>query len=119
MRLYEFATDQKSMLYTTLKTLAGRAESKGQPAKYNWGSIQELVNMKMDYQVFDQIYQADERSARPILAPLVHDYNSDGIELNVPGAPDSNSKEAKPDSEKAQDNVNKTAASAAMNNISS
>lgn len=119
MRLHEFVSTSNDKLYITLKTLAGRAESKSQPAKFNWQGIEELVDMKMDYATFDRIYQADKNSANPKFEQLVHDYNADGIELKVPGAPDSNSDKAKPDAEKAQDNVNKTAASAAMNNISS
>ena len=115
MRLYEFDTSMIAMnLHQELLTLKGRAESKGQPAKFNWGAIDELIpDMKIDYDVFDMIYQKHEK----LFAPLVHDYNGDGLDLDVPGVAKSrkDGKEA-PDS---QDNVNKTAASAAMNNISS
>lgn len=114
MRLYEFAgSDIIKNLHQELMTLKGRAESKGQPAKFNWQAIDKLIpGMKIDYDVFDMIFQANQG----LFGPIVHDYNGDGIDLDVPGV--KNTKDGKPAPD-AQDKVNKTAASAAMNNISS
>lgn len=114
MRLYEFDTSMIAMnLHQELLTLKGRAESKGEPAKFNWGAIDELISdMKIDYDVFDMIYQKHEK----LFKPIVHNYNSDGIDLDVPGV--KNTKDGKPAPD-SQDNVNKTASSAAMKNISS
>lgn len=118
MRIYEIDQNNIQALAIIFKTLIGRSKSKSQPAKFNWQGINTVLQKTnqepLDYETFDAIYNSSQ-----LIQSLVHDYNSDGIELDVPGAPDSNSDQAKTDSEKAQDNVNKTAASAAMNNISS
>jgi hypothetical protein len=118
MRIYEIDHSGVQALAVIFKTLIGRSKSKSQPAKFNWQGINTLLQKTnqepLDYETFDAVYNSSQ-----LIQSLVHDYNSDGIELDVPGAPDSDSKQAKTDSEKAQDNVNKTAASAAMNNISS
>ena len=118
MRIYEIDQGHVQALAVIFKTLIGRARSKSQPAKFNWQGINTILaktNIEpIDYEAFDAIYNSSQ-----LIQNLTHDYSSDGIELDVPGAPDSDSKQAKSDGEKAQDSVNKTAASAAMNNISS
>ena len=118
MRIYEIDQSNVEALAVIFKTLIGRARSKGQPAKFNQQGINTILQKTnretIDYDTFDAIYKSSQ-----LIQNLTHDYNSDGIELDVPGAPDSDSPEAKPDSEKSQDNVNKVAASAAMKNISS
>jgi len=118
MRIYEIDQSNVEALAVIFKTLIGRARSKSQPAKFNWQGINSILQKTsrdpIDYETFDAIYNSSQ-----LIQSMVHDYNSDGIELDVPGAPNSDSPQAKTDSEKAQDNVNKTAASAAMNNIKS
>jgi hypothetical protein len=118
MRIYEIDQTNVEALAIIFKTLIGRSRSKSQPAKFNWQGINTLLQKTnqepLDYETFDALYNSSQ-----LIQSLVKDYNSDGIELDVPGAPDSDSQQAKTDSEKAQDNVNKTAAGAAMNNISS
>ena len=118
MRITEIDQDNVQALAVIFKTLIGRSKSKSQPAKFNWQGINSILQKTsqepVDYETFNALYNSSQ-----LIQSLTKDYNSDGIELNVPGAPDSDSKQAKTDGEKAQDNVNKTAASAAMNNISS
>ena len=118
MRIYGPNQNNVKALGESFKSSNGRSKSKSQPAKFNWQGINTVLQKTnqepLDYDTFNAIYNSSQ-----LIQSLVHDYNSDGIELDVPGAPDSNSDQAKTDSEKAQDNVNKTAASAAMNNIKS
>jgi len=64
-----------------------------------------------DYETFKAMYDAN-----PALQSLVKNFNANGIELNVPGAPDAD--QPKQDGEDSQDKVNQTAASAAAKNLS-
>jgi hypothetical protein len=112
MRLYEFAN---SAIAATLKTIVGRHQSRSASAKYNWAGLNELLKddgIEMNYQVYDALYKTS-----PVIQELTKDYGPNGVEFEVPGAPDA--KNDKTDSEKSQDSVNKVAASAAMKNISS
>jgi len=54
----------------------------------------------------------------PAIQSLVKNFNQDGIELNVPGAPDSDAeKEPTQGSQTSQDAVDQTAASAAAGQL--
>ena len=99
-------------LYLELKTLRGRAASKGAPAKYNWAAIDELFqDFTIDYDVFDPIFQANKK----LFDPIIHDYSGDGIELDVPGT--NKDKQSGKDKETSQDKVDDIAASAAEKNL--
>lgn len=113
MRLYEFAENDQIdpnvlKLYLELKTLRGRAASKGAPAQYSWKAISELFpEFAIDYDVFDPIFQAN----KTLFDPIVHDYSGAGIELDVPGT--NKDKESGKDRETSQDKINDIASSSA------
>jgi hypothetical protein len=85
MRFFEFHGEDKLVLI--LKNVIGRSSSKGQPARLNWEAINSILKRmgqeQLDYDAFKNIY---DRSA--ILQNLVHDFNADGLALNVPGSRD-------------------------------
>ena len=109
MRLYEFANYDKQFvhkLYLELRNLRGRAASKGSAGEFSWSSIDELFpDLKIDYEVFDVIYQANKK----LFDPIVHDYSGTGIQFSVPGT-DKDTETGK-DKETSQDKVNDIAAS--------
>lgn len=115
MRLYEFANDDKIFvykLYSFLKNLRGRSASKGAPAEFNWGAVDELFpDFKIDYEVFDKIFQSNQS----LFDPIVHDYSGTGIKLDVPGT--NKDTTANNDKETSQDKVNDIAASNAEKNL--
>jgi hypothetical protein len=116
MRFFEFNTPDIDQFIILLKNLIGRATSKRAPSKMNWNAIAHLTRSNgfefgADYETFKAMYDAN-----PSLQSLVKNFNADGIELNVPGAPDT--EQPKQDGEDAQDKVNQTAASAAEKNLS-
>jgi len=120
MRLYEFAGDDTVGRYiVVLKNLIGRYASKKQPAKLNWEALNKLVNtagieMTADYETFKSMYDSN-----PALQGLIKNFNAQGLELNIPGAPDAEEPEqgqdaATSDSQAAVDQI---AAGAAQANL--
>jgi hypothetical protein len=113
MRFFEFdgvgGTDV-DRLRLLFNTLIGQASSKKQAAKYNWAAISALYKGPLTHKTFSAIY-----NATPGIQGLVHDYNEDGIELNVPGAPDAEKPQTNVDQSKAD--VNKIAAGAAAGQL--
>ena len=113
MRFVEFAPDQMIDRYVVvLKNLIGRASSKKVPAKLNWAGLNQILksndaSIAADYETFKAMYDSS-----PALQNLVKNFNADGIELNVPGAPDAD-QEAPQGDQSSQDAVDQTAASAA------
>lgn len=90
MRLYEFTHEdgvfEKYVLL--LRNLIGRAKSKGTPARYNWSALNSIANgigvkIAADYESFKLMYDSS-----PPIQNLVKNFNSSGIELNVPGVKD-------------------------------
>lgn len=112
MRFYEFAGNESSdKLIVVLKNYIGRAASKKSPAKLNWNGLNQVLKssgaeITADYETFKAIYDSN-----PVIQSLVKDFNADGVELKVPGAPDS--EEPTQDGETSQDKVDQAAASAA------
>lgn len=112
MRLYEFAN---SAIAATLKTIVGRHASRSASAKYNWAGLNDMLKdegIEINYDVYDALHRTSA-----LIRDITKNYGPQGVEFNVPGAPDAEND--KSDSEKSQDSVNKVAASAAMKNISS
>ena len=115
MRFFEFAGDDNlEKFIIVLKNFIGRAASKKTPAKLNWSGLDQIskssgIELTADYETFKSMYDSS-----PALQNLVKNFNDKGIELNVPGAPESQPAgdgTAKPtDSQTA---VDKMAASAA------
>lgn len=113
MRFFEFSGlgDTVDRYVIVLKNIIGRYASKKQPAKLNWASLNKLVSasgieMATDYETFKSMYDSS-----PAVQGLVKNFNANGVELNVPGAPDA---EEKPeDGTDSQAAVDQAAASAA------
>jgi len=113
MRFFEFAgTSDKFLLI--IKNFIGRAQSKNQPAKLNWATLNSLLDQAgeeaMDYETFKAMYDAN-----PAIHPLIANFNADGIELKVPGvakSPDQGTNQTPP-----QDQVAQQAAQVAQSQI--
>jgi len=112
MRFFEFdgVGGDVDKLRVLFNNLIGRATSKKQAAKYNWAAISALYKGPLTYQSFKAIYDST-----PSIQGLIHDYNQDGIELNVPGAPDADKPQTNLDQSKAE--VDKIAAGAAAKQL--
>lgn len=116
MRFFEFAGDDNlEKFIIVLKNIIGRSASKKSPAKMNWAALDNIsktsgIELAADYETFKSMYDSS-----PALQTLVKNFNADGIELNVPGAPESQEKStdgtAQPSD--SQSAVDKIAASAA------
>ncbi len=88
MRFFEFADSDAGLdkFVMILRNFQGRAASKKTPAKLNWNSLQQIANdsgfeFAADYETFKSIFDSN-----PIVQNIVKNFNSNGIELNVPGA---------------------------------
>ena len=114
MRFFEFdgVGDDTGVdeLGSVLRTLVGQATSKKQAAKYNWAAISALYGRPLRYKTFVAMYNAS-----PSIQGLVRQHDEDGLELNVPGAPDADKPQTNLDQSKAD--VNKNAAGAAANQL--
>jgi hypothetical protein len=89
MRFFEFAgDDQGDRFVMVLRNYIGRSASKKAPAKLNWGGLNKVLasngfEITADYETFKALYDAS-----PAIQSMVKNFNDQGIELNVPGAPD-------------------------------
>lgn len=115
MRFFEFGntsgTDNIDRFVIILKNIIGRSSSKKAPAKLNWASLDKMMKVSgseltADYETFKSIYDSS-----PIVQQLVKNFNANGIELNVPGAPDAD--EPNQDGQSSQEKVDQAASSAA------
>lgn len=115
MRFFEFQGDDGvDKFVMVLRNYVGRASSKKAPAKLNWNGLQQVLRsmgfeISADYETFKAMYDAS-----PAIQGLVKNFNDQGIELNVPGAPDEEPKgDGTKGPEDSQAAVDQTAASAA------
>jgi hypothetical protein len=117
MRFFEFVGDDDGNIdkfIIALKNQIGRAASKRTPAKLNWNAVAQMskdtgFEMGADYETFKSMFDT-----YPILQSLVKNFDANGIELKVPGAPDSEEEQSPQTSgETSQDKVDAMAASAA------
>lgn len=115
MRFFEFQGDDTGdKLVMVLRNYIGRAASKKAPAKLNWNGLQQVLKtngfeMAADYETFKAIYDGS-----PAVQAMVKNFNDQGIELNVPGAPDEDPKgDGTQSPQDSQAAVDKMAASAA------
>jgi hypothetical protein len=112
MRFFEFGgVDDGDRFIMVLRNYIGRAASKKAPAKLNWAGLNQVLQtngfeLTADYETFKAMYDSN-----PAIQTMVKDFNADGIELNVPGAPDAD--EPTQDGETSQEKVDATADSAA------
>lgn len=119
MRFFEFAGDDEGDRFVmVLRNYIGRAASKKAPAKLNWNGLNKVLatngfELTADYEAFKAMYDS-----MPTIQQMVKNFNADGIELNVPGAPDEEPKgdgtQTAADSQAA---VDQTAASAAAGQL--
>ena len=121
MRFFEFAGDDTSdKLVIVLRNYIGRAASKKAPAKLNWNGLQQVLKtngfeLAADYETFKSMYDSN-----PAIQSLVKNFNDQGIELNVPGAPDEQPKgDGTQSPQDSQAAVDKIAASAAPQQLAS
>ena len=119
MRFFEFETQPVDKFVNVLRNIIGRAGSKKSPAKMNWEGLSQIAKasgfeLAMDYENFKSMYDQN-----PGLQSLVKNFNDQGIELNVPGAPDSEPKDDGTQTpQDSQAAVDKIAASAAPKQLS-
>jgi len=119
MRFFEFSGDDEGDRFVmVLRNYIGRAASKKAPAKLNWNGLNKVLStngfeLTADYETFKAMYDS-----MPTIQQMVKNFNADGIELNVPGAPDEEPKgdgtQTPADSQAA---VDQTAASAAAGQL--
>ena len=119
MRFFEFSGDDEGDRFVmVLRNYIGRAASKKAPAKLNWNGLNKVLatngfELSADYETFKAMYDS-----MPTIQQMVKNFNADGIELNVPGAPDEEPKgdgtQTAADSQAA---VDQTAASAAAGQL--
>jgi hypothetical protein len=90
MRIFEFAGGDENLekFIVVLRNFIGRAASKKAPAKLNWAGLDQIsktsgIELTADYETFKSMYDSS-----PALQALVKNFNADGVELNVPGAPE-------------------------------
>ena len=119
MRFFEFQGDDGvDKFVMVLRNYVGRASSKKAPAKLNWNGLQQVLRsmgfeISADYETFKAMYDAS-----PAIQGLVKNFNDQGIELNVPGAPDEQPKgDGTKGPEDSQAAVDQTAASAAAGQL--
>ena len=116
MRFFEFAAADVGVdkFITILRNFIGRAASKKSSARLNWNGLQKIAQdsgfeFAADYETFKSIYDSN-----PAIQNLVKNFNDQGIELNVPGAPDAEPQgDGTQTSKDSQAAVDKIAASAA------
>ena len=116
MRFFEFVDSDAGLdkFVMILRNFVGRAASKKSPAKMNWNGLQKIANdsgfeFAADYETFKSMYDSS-----PAIQNLVKSFNDQGIELNVPGAPDAEPKgDGTQSPQDSQAAVDKIAASAA------
>ena len=121
MRFFEFADSSVDIdkFIMILRNFVGRAASKKTPAKLNWNGLQKIAKLSgfelaADYETFKSMYDSN-----PAIQDLVKNFNADGIELNVPGAPDEEPKgDGTQTPQDSQAAVDKIAASAAPKQLS-
>jgi len=122
MRFFEFVDTDAGLdkFVMILRNFVGRAASKKVPARMNWGSIEKIARdngfeFAADYETFKSMYDSS-----PAIQNLVKNFNDQGIELNVPGAPDEEPKgDGTQTPQDSQAAVDKIAASAAPKQLQS
>lgn len=94
MRVFEFVSSDSGLdkFIIILKNEIGNYARKRARAELNWNYVADLAKKanfeflsdpKSGYETFKSIYDSN-----PAVQGLVKDFNANGIELNVPGAPD-------------------------------
>jgi len=121
MRIFEITGDDSlDKFIIVLKNQIGRSSKRSTPAPLSWEAVASMAKSvgfevmsdpNSAYEVMKSIYDTDPIGKNK-LEKLVKNYNADGLVLKVPGAPDEEP-ESSQGGETSQDAVDKTAASAA------
>ena len=112
MRFFEFAgNDEGDKFVMVLRNYIGRAASKKAPSNLNWAGLNKVLStsgfeLSADYETFKAMYDGS-----PAIQAMVKNFNAQGMELNVPGAPDD--QQSPNGGQDSQAAVDKIAASAA------
>lgn len=113
MRFFEFGNSDigTDKFIVVLRNYVGKAASKKVPSKLSWDTLNNVLKssgfpMGTDYETFKSMYDST-----PGLQSMVVNFDTDGVELNVPGvsAPGS----SPTDKQDSEAEVAKIAASAA------
>lgn len=113
MRFFEFGGNagvEVDRFIMVLRNFIGRAASKKAPAKLNWNGLNNVLKksgfeLTADYETFKSMYDSS-----PALQSMVNNFNDEGIELKVPGAPDEKNAPGTQDSQAAVDKIASSAA---------
>lgn len=114
MRFFEIEAQPIDKFVNALRTIIGRSASKKAPSKLNWNGLDNVLKslgfeLAMDYETFKSMYDNS-----PVVQKMVKNFNADGLELNVPGAPNEEpTGDGTQGPEDSQAAVDKAAASAA------
>lgn len=117
MRFFEFGSSDAGIdkFLIILNHEIGNYARKRSPAKLNWENVAQLAKKagfemlgdpNRGYETFKAIYDST-----PAIQQKVKNFNANGLELNVPGAPDAD--EPDQDGSDPQDEINQQAAQAA------
>ena len=118
MRFFEFnGVDAGDRFVMVLRNYIGRAASKKAPVKLNWAGLNQVLGkngfeLTADYETFKSMYDSN-----PAIQAMVKDFNADGINLKVPGAPDDQEQSPQQSGQTSQDQVDQTADSAAAGQL--
>jgi hypothetical protein len=114
MRFFEFAGDDEGDKFVmVLRNYIGRAASKKAPSSLNWAGLNKVLaasgfELSADYETFKSMFDGS-----PAIQAMVKNFNDQGVELKVPGAPDDQEQSPQTTGKTSQDAVDQMAASAA------
>lgn len=118
MRFFEFGSEDAGLdkFIMILRNYIGRAASKHASAKLNWNGLSQVARASnfefaTDYGTFKAMYDSN-----PALQALVKNFNAQGVELQVPGAPNDDTQSPQ-DGQTSQEKVDQTADSAAASQL--
>lgn len=119
MRFFEFAGDDAYLdkFVIILRNYIGRAASKKAPSTLNWNGLGQVAKSNgfefaADYETFKSMYDSS-----PVIQQMVKNFNADGIELNVPGAPDDKAQQTPNGGKDSEETVANIAAGAAAGQL--
>ena len=84
MRLFEVASHFEDDLVTVIRNLVGQGDAGHTSQVYSYEALSNLLDfVKIDYSVFDEIYQRNEE-----LQALIRNYNEDEVVLGTRKEPE-------------------------------
>lgn len=119
MRFFEFSgPEYGDRIVMILRNYIGRAASKKVPSTLNWAGFNNVLKSAgfpqgADYETFKSIYDSS-----PVIQKLVRDFNEQGLELNIPGTPESDVTGGSRNPADSEEEIDKIASSAAPKQLS-